>query len=83
MSEVLHTLSERERLALELRYREGMTFRQGGQKIGDVSSERVQTIVQTAMRKLRYLPSGIYMSASQIAKSAITSEVFRKKKCYD
>ena len=62
----LQTLSEREQLALRLRYREGMTYKMIGQKVDGVTAERARYIIQAALRKLRHLPSGMYMRVSQI-----------------
>ena len=80
VQEALHTLSERERLALELRYREGMTYKMVGQNIGGVCTERARYIIRMAMRKLRELSPRICMSVSQIVeKCDILRSILKEK----
>ena len=51
--DMIGTLTEREQLALECRYRNGLTYRQTGREIGGVCGERVRQILVRALRKLR------------------------------
>jgi sigma-70, region 4 len=80
IQEALHTLSEREQLALELRYREGMTYKMVGQNIGGVCTERARYIIQMAMRKLRHLSPSICMSVSQIVEKCDNLRSMLKEK---
>ena len=51
--DMIGTLTEREQLALECRYRNGLTYKQVGKEIGGVGIERARQILVKALRKLR------------------------------
>lgn len=49
---LMHTLTERERVIVELRFKEGQTYEQVGKAFG-VTRERIRQVEQKALRKLR------------------------------
>ena len=64
--DALNTLTERERISLECRFRECRTLEQTREALGGVGNERVRQIQAKAIRKLRHPARVRDMSVAQI-----------------
>ena len=64
--EVLKTLSPYEEIAVESRYRYGMTFKQAGERIGGLSELQATHYTKKALRKLRHPSRTRNMSVAAI-----------------
>ena len=78
--DMIGTLTEREQLALEYRYRNELTYIQTGRMLGGVCGERARQIIQRALRKLRQ-PSRLgQMRISAIVEKNNTLQKLLKEK---
>ncbi len=64
--DVLSTLTERKRLVLECRYRNGMTYKRIGEILGGMNGSRARRILDKALRELRRPENAESMSVSKI-----------------